>query len=428
VARRCAPRPVFHSHASHQPVPRRESDQNQTPHSRVNQSPPLTLRCRARHECLEWDGGAERLRARRVLWCSSRLAQPAGAVPWLAAAAIFERRAGMGLRGARRAYGVPSCSCHLGDGGRSLQPPRVHCDSSSRRRFLCPAAAALNAAKRSNGGRAAMEEGLGIVRDVSAWVAPSGYGGGPARRLGCGSGAARAWRRLCRAVTGAAGRDGAGGTRGGQRVARGRALRCGHGRRAAAWLWRPFGHDLRVASQLKTLSTAGGGEGAMGVVRPRRVRTERSLGGPPGRVGAADGILFLALRMACSRLLRGREGRLLCDSRRHAAAWVVGRSVGAGVSDPGRYDGGDGAAVAEQVEVFLRRGRAGRSSSAAFGNCRAPLGRRNRGLWRWLGWQGCLGCLGRGRALWGCDGRPPGGFQGRNGAFWGVLKCSILGR
>jgi len=76
----------------------------------------------------------------------------------------------MGVRGdrARRAYGVPSCGCHLGDGGRSLQPPRVHCDSSSRRQFLCPAAAALKAVKRSNGGRAMMEEGLGTVRDVSA--------------------------------------------------------------------------------------------------------------------------------------------------------------------------------------------------------------------------------------------------------------------
>jgi hypothetical protein len=142
-----------------------------------------------------------------------------------------------------------SLELRLPPGRRRPQPAAtlVWRNSSSRRRNCCVDTDALEAAKRSGGG-GAMGGELGTVGDVAAWAAPTGYGGGPARRLGCGSGAARAWRRLCRAARALrawmAPQSGA--VAGGRRRVGREAAHCAAAA-AAAWLWRPFGHSSRAA-------------------------------------------------------------------------------------------------------------------------------------------------------------------------------------
>ena len=138
---------------------------------------------------------------------------------------------------------------------------------------------------------------------------------------------------------------------------------------------------------------AAGGGAVMGEVRPRRGHTERPFGGAHGRIGAADGVLCLALQRRVPAFCE--VARAACDT---TAAGSLPHGLWGAREGPGLaiWTGvlvATGAAVADESLGLLGCGRAGHSSIFFFGDCRAPEGRRSRGFLRWFRRQGCLGCL-----------------------------------
>ena len=147
----------------------------------------------------------------------------------------------------------------------------------------------------------------------------------------------------------------------------------------------------------------------MGVVKPRRGHTERPFGGVHGRIGAADGVLCLALRRRVPAFCE--VARAACDTTAGGSLphGLWGARAGPGLAIRAGVLAATGAAVADESLGLLGRGRAGRSSILFL----TTVGHQKDGGAAAF----CAGSAGKGAwGVWGVDDRLGAAIRGRQAA------------